>query len=92
MGSVKDLLNNTNVLLGNIMDYKGDTNNLKSILHPINNQRIAEAITLSIKKFSCKCVVTNETTPTIKWYDIVAGQRIIQHDFKKSPTIHEIPT
>jgi hypothetical protein len=90
-GACEDLLKDTSVLQGNIMDYKSDIDNLKSILCSINNQRTAEAITLIIKKFSSKCVVTNETTSTIKWFDIVARERIIQRDFKKS-TLHEIPT
>jgi len=49
------------------MDYKSDIDNLKSILHSVNNRQISEAVILSISKFSSKCVVTNEEfTPAIK--------------------------
>ena len=83
-GACKDLLKDTSVLKDNIMDYKSDIGNLQSILHSINNWQIAEAIILNINKFSSKCVVTNEeSTSTITWSDIVAGQRTIQRDFKK---------
>jgi hypothetical protein len=91
-GGCKALLKDKSVLEDNIMDYNGNIDNLKSILNPINNRKIAEAIILTINKFSSKCVVTNEeSTSTIKWSHIVARRRIIQHDFKKS-TLHEIPT
>jgi len=36
-GACKDLLKDTSVLQDNIMDYKSDIDNLKSILHSINN-------------------------------------------------------
>lgn len=81
----KDLLKDTSVLKDNIMDYKSDIGNLQSILHSINNWKIAEAIILTINKFSSKCVVTNEeSTSTIKWSDIVAGWRTIRRDYKKN--------
>jgi len=79
------------VLRDNITDYKSDIDNLKSILHSINNQQIAEAVILPINKFSSKCVVTNEeSTSAIKWSDIVAGWRTMKCDLKKS-TLREIP-
>jgi hypothetical protein len=91
-GAYKHLLKDTSVLQDNIMDYKSDTDNLKSILHSINNWQIAEAVILTINKFPSKHVVTKEeSTSTIKWLDIVAGRRAIQRDFKKS-ALHEIPT
>jgi hypothetical protein len=91
-GVCKDILKDTGVLHDNIMDYKSDIDNLKSILHSIKNWQIADAIVLTNNKFSSRCVVTKEeSTSTIKWSDIVAGQRIGQCNFKKS-TLHEIPT
>jgi hypothetical protein len=88
----KDLLKDTGVLQDNIMDYKSDIDNLKSIIHSINNRQIAEANILTINKFSSKCVVTKEEfTYTIKRSNVVAGLKTIQLDFKKS-TLHEIPT
>jgi hypothetical protein len=91
-GACKDLLKDTSVLQDNIMDYKSDIDNLKTILHSIDNWQIAEAVILTINKFSSKHVVTKEeSTSTIKWLDIVAGRRAIQRDFKKS-ALHEIPT
>ena len=91
-GACKDPLKDTSVIQDNIMDYKSDIDNLKSILHSLNNWQIAEAVILTINKFSSKHVVTKEeSTSTIKWLDIVAGRRAIRRDFKKS-TPHEIPT
>jgi hypothetical protein len=81
----KELLKNISVLHDNIMDYKSDIENLKSILHSIKNRQIAEAIELTINKFSSRCVVTKEeSTSSIKWSDIVAGRRTSQRNFKKS--------
>jgi hypothetical protein len=37
-GACKDLLKDTSVLQFNIMDYKSDIDNLKSLLHSINNR------------------------------------------------------
>jgi hypothetical protein len=92
MGARKDVLKDTRVLQDNIMYYRSDIDNLKSILHSINNRHITETVILAINKFSSKCEVTKkETTSTIKWLDIVAGRRAIQRDFKKS-TLHEILT
>jgi hypothetical protein len=90
-GVCKELLKDTSVLQDNIMDYKSDIDNLKSILHSIKNWQIADAIVLTINKFSSRCVVTKEEfTSIIKWLDIVAGRRISQRNFKKS-TLHDIP-
>jgi hypothetical protein len=91
-GAYKGLLKDKIVLQDNIMDYKSDIDNLKSILHSVNNRQIVEAVILSINKFSSKYTVTNEeSTSAIKWSDIVARQRTIQCDSKKS-VLHEIPT
>jgi len=91
-GAHKDILKDTGVLHDNIMDYKSDIDNLKSILYSIKNWQIADAIILTNNKFSSRCVVTKEeSTSMVKWSDIVAGQRISQCNFKKS-TLHEIPT
>jgi len=90
-GACKDLLKDTNILQDNVMDYKSDIDNLKSILHSINSRQIAEAVILSISRFSSKCVLTNEeSTSAIEWSDIVAGWRTIHCAFKKS-VLHEIP-
>ena len=87
-GACKDLLKDTSVLQFNIMDYKSDIDNLKSLLHSINNRQIAEAVILTINKFSSKLVVTKEEcTSTIKWSNTVARRRSIQRDFKKSVLI-----
>jgi hypothetical protein len=81
-GDCKDLLKDTGVLKDNIMDYKSDIGNLQSILHSINNWKIAEAIILTINKFSSKCVVTNEeSTSMIRWSVIIAGRGTIRCDF-----------
>jgi hypothetical protein len=91
-GVCKDLLKDTSVLQDNIMDYKSDIDNLKSILHSIKNRQIADVIVLTIGKFSSRCIVTKEdSTSTIKGSNIVAGRRISQHNFKTS-TLREIPT
>jgi hypothetical protein len=74
------------------MDYKSDIDNLKSILHSVNNWKIAEAVILSISRFSSKCLVINEeSTSAFKLSDIVARWRTIHCAFKKS-AVHEIPT
>jgi hypothetical protein len=66
-GGCKALLKDKSFLEDNMMDYNSNIDNLKSILNPINNRKIAEAIILTINKFSSKCVVTNEeSTSTIK--------------------------
>ena len=89
-GACEDLLKDTSVLQDNIMDYKSDIDNLKSVLHSINNRQ--SAVILTISKFSSKCVVTKEEfTSTIKCSALFTGRRTIQRDFKKS-TFHEIPT
>jgi hypothetical protein len=91
-GACKDLLKDTSVLQNNIMDYKSGTDNLKSILHCTNSRQIAEAVILTVNKFSSKCVIIKEeSTSTIKWSNIVAGRKTTQLDFRKS-TLHEIPT
>ena len=89
-GACKDLLKDTSVLQDNIVDYKSDIDNLKSILHSINNWQIAKAVFFDHNKFSSKCV-QEESTSTIKWSNIVAERRTIHRDFKKS-TLYEIPT
>jgi hypothetical protein len=91
-GACEDLLKDTSILQDNIMDYKSDIDNLKSIFHSINDRQSAEAVILTINKFSSKCVVTKEeSTSMIKWLAIVAGRRTIQRDFKNS-ALHVIPT
>jgi hypothetical protein len=48
-GAYKELLKDASVLQDNIMYYRSDTDNLKSILHSISNRHISEAVILTIK-------------------------------------------
>ena len=76
-------LKNTSLLQFNIMDYKSDIDNLKSLFHSINNRQIAEAVILTISKFSSKRVVTKEEcTSTIKWSNTVQLTKPKNKDYK----------
>jgi hypothetical protein len=92
----KMLSNKTSKNQGNVKDLKCEIAELKTLLHIVKRERVAETITSIINKWSLECTKMTAQddeviTSVVKWTDIVKGRKRNQRN-EEERTFHEIPT